>query len=118
MASSPPETLAPFRKDINAEDFAINNECTIPELGGTFPIQNIFCDLLTVCIAQDGVNCPSPVIFDEDGSITSLFFGEDNRIVGFSGPVLLFRAAPTVVPRIAQAFSVLNGALFAGDLPG
>ncbi len=109
------EVLEPFKKDITAEDFTLS-ECTIPELGGTFQTESFLCELYAACIAQDSVNCPSPVIFDQDGSITSLFFGQDSGVVGFSGPILLSTPGDSVEPfRILQALMVLNGAFFDQD---
>ncbi|MGH7963523.1 MAG: hypothetical protein ACRERD_17155, partial [Candidatus Binatia bacterium] len=111
------EALAPFRKDITVEDFALVT-CAVPELGEPFPVQRILCEAITACIAQGGVNCPSPIILDEDGSITAAFIGEENPgTLGFSGPLFLSPPDDPVQPfRTLQAFTVLNGDFFDADL--
>jgi hypothetical protein len=109
-----PEALAPFKTDITSEDF-ITVPCPIPALGESPDTQRtrIECDLLTACFNQGLVNCPSPIIFDEDGSIVALVFGQDSGVLGFSGPLLFSLPGGPVEPfRTVQAFTVLNGAFF------
>ena len=81
------------------------------------------------------LNCPSPIIFDEDGKITEKVFNNKN-IIGFSAPVtfsapvrpteqpfsikrtpqlgtgLFIRGLPLEPFRILQSLTVLNGAFF------
>lgn len=110
----PADVLAPFKRDITVGDFA-RVDCTVPGLGPTFTTERLTCALFTACLAQGGVNCPSPIVLDEDGSITEATFGPDSSVLGFSGPILFF-GPPDF--EIIQAFSVLNGGFFAGDRLG
>jgi hypothetical protein len=109
----PPGALTPFLTDIDNEDFTMI-ACTVPGLNGGNPflLPRLFCDAFNACFAQGFRNCPSPVVFDEDGSITADVFGDGNT-VGFSGPLLFSTPGDPVAPfRILQAFTVLNGAFF------
>lgn len=110
-----PEKLAPFKKDITAEDFTVES-CTLPVPDGnttTFVEFRIFCELERTCLEQeDATNCLSPVIFDEDGSITASLFGENSGTLGFTGALLFTLPDSSVGPHTVQAFTVLNGAAF------
>jgi len=113
----PSEILAPFKQDIDFDAFFFSTECTVPGQG-TSQLDIITCAVI-ICIAQGLVDCPSPMIFDEDGSITEAIFGVFSGVIGFSGPILFSTPGDPVEPfRILQAFTVLNGAFFDGDQPG
>jgi hypothetical protein len=85
-----------FKKDIAADDFALT-QCSIAEIG-TISLQRLLCDMFTACVdhinqviqgdrAPDELNCPSPIIFDQDGSITARAFPTGVGVLGFSTPV-------------------------------
>src|SRR5262249_55674234 len=119
-----PEVLAPFTKDIKGEDFTITAcalssppQCPISNLPPPFAIQRIFCDVYKTCLSQCLQNCPSPIIFDEDGSFFSSVFPDNAGVIGLSG--YLFESSrpdDPVEPFHAElAFSVLNGLYFDGN---
>ena len=128
----PTELIAAFRRDITGADFT-PRQCDF--FGTPLPFPPLFCALWTACAIQGGQNCPSPVLFDEDGSITDFFFPGAEGALGatlplaFSGsgdpsaPPISFGAglvlnAPGLQPfRTLQALTVINGTFFT-DRPG
>jgi hypothetical protein len=139
-----PEEQATFKRDITAADFD-QGPCTTSDL--TDPrLPHLLCDMFRICIDHVNqvlqgkrdvaeLNCPSPIIFDEDGKITEKVFNNKN-IIGFSAPVtfsapvrppeqpfsikrtpqlgtgLFIRELPLEPFRILQSLTVLNGTFF------
>lgn len=122
----PPARLAPFQRDITVQDFA---NVTCPVLPGepdNLQRPQFECDLLKTCVLeQNGVACPSPIVFDDpqdcsatsqENSIIKEFFGGDNTVLGFTVPFLTLGPAPQLPPdfrnTVVQAFVVVSGCFF------
>ena len=108
----PPEVLAPFKTDFTISDFSTLETC--PALPNDPPdIQRTHLDCIEkqACVALGGVNCPSPIVFDNDGQIIASIFGPDNVVLGVSGPDL-FRSS---LNQIVAGSSVINGIFFTAE---
>ena len=135
---------AAFKRDITAADFD-QGQCVTS--GFTEPgLPHLLCDMFRVCVDHVNqvlqgsrnvadLNCPSPIIFDEDGKITEKVFN-NKSIIGFSAPItfsapvrptepsfsvkrnpqlgtgLFVRGLPLEPLRILQSLTVLNGSFF------
>lgn len=105
----PPAVLAPFQRDLTIEDFTTMVPCQIFRSDGPDRQRSRFaCDVRKACRDQNGINCPSPIVFDNDGQILELVFGKDSGVVGVSGPEVFIRSASAII----AGSSVINGAAF------
>ena len=120
-----------FEKDITAADFLVDQDGDgQPDDGDGDGVQDAFacdalatpfnstpfeCELIRQCVANNGSNCPSPVILDSGGEIFDLL-GISQSVVGFSGPLLVL-PFPDPSPGIAvlQARVFINGLFFDGN---
>ncbi len=111
-----PARQALFLKDITASDF---NTVDCDALGQpTFPIASFECELIRQCLAiNNRRNCPSPVIFDNDGGILDAL-GVGASVLGLTNVFLVnFETSiqsPTDVA-ILQAEIFINGRFFDGN---
>lgn len=95
-----------------AVTFADGGSLGIDVTGEDFVDLQILFDFFNDCVAREGIDCTSPVIFDNDGSITALLFGEDAGVVAFAGPFVATIAPPFL---ILEAEAVFNGIFFDSD---
>jgi|GEM_PF-4383027 len=107
-----PEVLAPFKRDITIDDFTTMVPCQVLQRDPPNTQRTRFaCDVRRACIAQSLENCPSPIVFDNDGQIIDLLFGKNSGVVGVSGPELFIVASNSII----AASSVINGAAFTAE---
>lgn len=110
-----PERQGLFLKDITGADF---NAVDCDALGEpTFRIANFECELIRQCVINNERNCPSPVIFDSDGSIFDTLGISASTIGLTSIPYALFfpsSQSPTDVS-IPLAEIFINGQFFDGN---
>ncbi|MGE0820576.1 MAG: matrixin family metalloprotease [Candidatus Binatia bacterium] len=105
-------TLAPFKRDITIDDFTTLVPCQVlasdpPDTQRT----RFSCDAFRACVNQGGINCPSTIIFDNDGQILASIFGANSGVLGVSGPDL-FNFSLNI---IFSASSVINGTFLTPD---
>ena len=110
-----PERQALFLKNITGADFA---PVDCDALGGsTVRIANFECELVRQCVINNFTNCPSPVIFDSDGSILDTF-GIGASTIGLTRiPLALFFPSPQspIDVSIPLAEIIINGRFFDGN---
>jgi hypothetical protein len=108
----PPSALVPFKRDITVDDFTTMVPCQVLQSDLPNAQRTRFaCDVRRACIAQNLENCPSPIVFDNDGQIIDLLFGQNSGVVGVSGPELFIIASNSII----AASSVINGASFTAE---
>ena len=107
-----PQVLAPFLRDLTIDDFTTMVPCQVLQNDSPDVQRSRFaCDIRRACIAQNLQNCPSPIVFDNDGRIIELLFGQNSGVVGVSGPELFIVASSSII----AASSVINGAAFTAE---
>ncbi len=107
-----PEVLAPFKRDITVDDFV--TQVTCPVLASDPPNRQrsrFNCDEVRTCRDLGSTNCPSEVIFDNDGQIIASFFGVGSGVLGFSGPDLFIPSSNFII----AGSSVINGTFFTAE---
>ena len=105
----PPEVLAPFKRDLTGDDFVTMVTC--PVLASDLPNRQrsrFNCDQVRACFNLGGVNCPSPIVFDNDGQIIDSIFGPGVGVLGVSGPDLFIPSLNLII----TGSSVVNGTFF------
>ena len=108
-----PEVLAPFKTDFTIADFSTLETCPVftndaPDLQRT----HFDCLEKKTCVVDlGGINCPSPIVFDNDGQIIDSIFGKNSGVLGVSGPDLFIPSRNL----IAAGSSVINGTFFTAE---
>jgi hypothetical protein len=108
----PPEVLAPFKRDLTIDDFVTMVTC--PVLASDPPDRQrsrFNCDQVRACFNLGGVNCPSPIVFDNDGQIIDSIFGPGAGVLGVSGPDLFISSLNLII----TGSSVINGTFFTAE---
>jgi hypothetical protein len=108
----PPEVLAPFKRDLTVDDFITLVTC--PVLASDPPNRQrsrFNCDQVRACFNLGGVNCPSPIVFDNDGQIIDSIFGPGAGVLGVSGPDLFIPSRNLII----TGSSVINGTFFTAE---
>ena len=75
------------------------------------PTQSLKLRSRRACVALSGVNCPSPIVFDNDGQILDSPFGRDAAVLGVSGPDLFIPSRNLII----AGSSVINGTFFTAE---
>lgn len=117
-----------FEKDITAVDFLVDQDgdgqpddtdgdgvqdaFVCDALADPFNSTPFECELIRQCVANGGINCPSPVILDSGGEIFDLL-GISQSVIGFSGPLLVLPSSPGIA--VLQARVFINGLFFDGN---
>jgi hypothetical protein len=106
----PTSVLAPFQRDLTIEDFTTMVTCPVFSTDAPDRQRSRFaCDIRRACIiTQLGENCPSPIVFDNDGQIIDMLFGAGSGVVGVSGPELFIPSSSSII----AGSSVINGSEF------
>jgi hypothetical protein len=106
------EAIAPFKRDLTVDDFVTMVTC--PVLASDPPNRQrsrFNCDQVRACFNLGGVNCPSPIVFDNDGQIIDSIFGPGVGVLGVSGPDLFIPSLNLII----TGSSVINGTFFTAE---